>query len=54
MNNIKPIIFIHEYYTGKFDSVKHTRVYDCILHASKQQKVLGGVIKVCEIAREYK
>lgn len=48
------MIYIHTYYTGKFNSVKHVRVYDCILHASKQQKVLGGTIKVCEIVREYK
>lgn len=54
MNNMKPFIYIHEYYTGKFNSVKHTRAYDCILQASKQKKVLGGTIKVCEVTREYK
>lgn len=48
------MIYIHTYYTGKFNSVKHVRVYDCILHASRQQKVLGGTIKVCEVLREYK
>lgn len=48
------MIYIHTYYTGKFNSVKHVRVHDCILHASKQKRVLGGTIKVCEVLREYK
>lgn len=48
------MIYVHTYYTGKFNSVKHVRVYDCIVHALKQKKVLGGKIKVCEILGEYK
>lgn len=48
------MIYVHTYYTGKFNSVKHIRVYESILHAYKQKGVLGGVIKVCEVIREYK
>ena len=48
------MIYVHTYYTGKFNSVKHVRVYECFFHASEQKDVLGGTIKVCEIIKEYK
>ncbi|QGH76914.1 hypothetical protein [Escherichia phage BEK6] len=48
------MIYVHTYYTGKFNSVKHVRVYDTFLKASKQMDVLGGTIKACEVIKEYK
>lgn len=48
------MIWIHTYYTGKFNSVKHVRVYDNFLKAAAHKDVLGGTIKVCEILKEYK
>lgn len=47
------MIYIHTYYTGKFNSVKHVRVYERIGDALNQQFVLGGTIKACEILRVY-
>lgn len=41
------MIYVHTYYTGKFNSVKHIRVYDDIDEALGQHCVLGGEIKVC-------
>ena len=46
------MIYIHEYYTGKFNSVKHVRVYDTYREALNQQEVLGGIIQCCEIVYE--
>lgn len=34
------MIYIHTYYTGKFNSVKHVRVYD-----SQQTAIRAGFIK---------
>lgn len=48
------MIYIHTYYTGKFNSVKHVRVYESLTDALKQQAVLGGTIKYCEVIQEYK
>lgn len=39
------MIYIHTYYTGKFNSVKHVRVYDDFISAFNQARVLGGTIK---------
>ena len=47
------MIYIHTYYTGKFNSVKHVRVYGNFLKAAAQKDVLGGTIKFCEIIQEY-
>lgn len=38
------MIYIHTYYTGKFNSVKHVRVHDKKIDAIKQYEVLGGVV----------
>lgn len=48
------MIYIHTYYTGKFNSVKHVRVCEDFKEAFKQQEVLGGVVQECEILEEYK
>lgn len=48
------MIYIHTYYTGKFNSVKHVRVHESLVSAMKQQAVLGGSIKYCEVVEEYK
>lgn len=48
------MIYVHTYYTGKFNSVKHVRVYDSFSEAFNQKKVLGGVVHRCEVIREYK
>ena len=53
-NGDKEMIYIHTYYTGKFNSVKHVRVYDDFKEAFKQQEVLGGTVHECEILEEYK
>lgn len=45
--------YIHTYYTGKFNSVKHVRVYDDYEDAFKQREVLGGIIRFCKILGEY-
>ena len=47
------MIYVHTYYTGKFNSVKHVRVYDNFLKAVAQKDVLGGKITVCEVIKEY-
>ena len=47
------MIYIHTYYTGKFDNVKHVRVYDSHQAAMKQRIVLGGTIKECKVIAEY-
>ena len=39
------MIYVHTYYTGKFNSVKHVMVYDEFEQAFKQQEVLGGDVK---------
>ncbi|AGC35358.1 putative fusion protein [Escherichia phage phiKP26] len=39
------MIWIHTYYTGKFNSVMHKRVYDSYEAAKAQQAVLGGDIQ---------
>lgn len=46
------MIYIHTYYTGKFNSVKHVRVYEDFHKAFDQQRVLGGTIKWCEVVKE--
>lgn len=48
------MIYVHTYYTGKFNSVKHVRVYDTYESAYSQLRVLGGTITMCEIVEEYK
>lgn len=47
------MIYVHTYYTGKFNSVKHVRVYEDYNAAFAQMKVLGGSLKLCEIIQEY-
>lgn len=46
------MIYVHTYYTGKFNSVKHVRVYDDYSSALNQKHVLGGTIKVCNVTAE--
>lgn len=46
------ILYIHEYWTGKFKTVRHVRVYEDYVNAFNQQKVLGGTIKVCDVIDE--
>lgn len=46
------MIYVHTYYTGKFNSVKHVRVYDNYMDALSQHEVLGGIIQCCEIIYE--
>lgn len=48
------MIYVHTYYTGKFNSVKHVRVYDDFNEALNQKMVLGGVVHWCEVIRECK
>ncbi|ATI17058.1 hypothetical protein [Escherichia phage IMM-001] len=43
------MIYIHTYYTGKFNSVKHVRVYEDIDEVLGQCRVLGGDIKICRL-----
>lgn len=38
------MMYIHTYYTGKFNSVKHVRVHKKKSDAIKQHEVLGGVV----------
>ncbi|WRH07524.1 hypothetical protein [Escherichia phage phiA2-1] len=38
------MIYIHTYYTGKFNSVKHVSVHQKKSDAIKQYEVLGGVV----------
>lgn len=45
------MIYVHIYYTGKFNSVKHSSVYENLMEAKKQALVLGGEIKVCKVTR---
>lgn len=47
------MIYIHTYYTGKFNSVKHVRIYDSHQTAMMQRVVLGGTIKECKVITEY-
>jgi len=47
------IIYIHTYYTGKFNSVKHVRVHESREEAYAQGLVLGGTIKECQVVREF-
>ena len=44
------MIYVHTYYTGKFNSVKHVRVYDDCEHAKAQWLVLGGDINSYRVA----
>ena len=46
------MIYVHTYYTGKFNSVKHVQVYEEFHKALDQQRVLGGTIKWCEVLKE--
>ena len=46
------MIYVHTYYTGKFNSVKHVRVYDTMDEAWKQSLVFGGTIKECHVIKE--
>jgi len=46
------IIYIHTYYTGKFNSVKHVRVHDNLNSAIMKQLVFGGTIKEYRLTRE--
>lgn len=39
------MIWVHTFYTGKFNSVKNVRVYESYADASKQYEVLGGTLK---------
>lgn len=43
------MIYIHTYYTGKFNSVKHVRVHDSYDSAEAQWLVLGGKIHICNV-----
>jgi hypothetical protein len=43
------MIYIHTYYTGKFNSVEHVRVHETKESAIKQHEVLGG--KVIEVMK---
>lgn len=45
------MIYIHTYYTGKFNSVKHVRVYEDYEHAKAQQDVIGGDVD-CYVPRD--
>lgn len=47
------MIYVHTYYTGKFNSVRHVRVYEDFKEAFNQQQVLGGIIQSCEIIEEF-
>lgn len=47
------MIYVHTYYTDKFNSVKHVRVYEDLTQAVNQQKVLGGTVQSCEIIEEF-
>lgn len=47
------MIHVHTYYTGKFNSVKHVRVYDNFLKALAQRDVLGGKIISCKVVNEH-
>lgn len=38
------MIYVHTYYTGKFNSVKHSSVHDSYERAKAQWLVLGGDI----------
>ena len=46
------MIYIHTYYTGKFNSVKHVRFYDSFVDAMRQKDVLGGTVHRCEVVEE--
>lgn len=39
------MIWIHKYYTGKFNSVMHKRIHDSHESAKAQHAVLGGDIQ---------
>lgn len=39
------MIYIHKYYTGKFNSVKHVSLHNREAEAKAQHAVLGGSIK---------
>lgn len=39
------MIYVHTYYTGKFNSVKHVSLYTTEAEAKAQHAVLGGTIK---------
>lgn len=45
------MIYVHTYYTGKFNSVRHVRVYEDWKLAHKQQEVLGGDVE-CYVLRD--
>lgn len=45
------MIYIHTYYTGKFNSVKHVRVYEFYEDAKSQKDVLGGDVE-CYVLRD--
>lgn len=47
------MIYVHTFYTGKFNSVKNVRVYDSRQKAMMQKAVLGGTIKECKVISEY-
>lgn len=44
------IYYVHTYYTGKFNSVKHIRAYECYEDAKAQLDVLGGGVE-CYVLR---
>jgi len=46
------MIYIHTFYTGKFNRVKNVRVYDSHQKAMMQKIVLGGTIKECKVISE--
>lgn len=47
------MIYVHTFYTGKFNSAKNVRVYDSRQKAMMQKAVLGGTIKECTIASTW-
>ena len=46
----KEMIYIHTYYTGKFNGVKHVRVHDSYDSAKAQWLVLGGDVNSYRVA----
>lgn len=45
------MIYVHTYYTGKFNSVMHKRMYDNYEDAKAQWLVLGGDINYYELVK---
>ena len=47
------MIYIHTFYTGKFNSIKNVRAYEDEKLAFAQIKVLGGSLKLCRVVHEF-